>query len=217
MIALLKIGNRLLKTHSRSLISFLKIVHTLLKIVFIIIVYPEMSKIAFRLLKILVWLLKIGIDCTRFIHIYTCRWSLLLSSPVMRLGVLQTEMWLRQACIFLRGMTLEKTLQTSQSSWSTTMIITMWGPGASKGISRIVLGTSIKRNFKGGIDSLSYLLRDCRILDDSLSTLVEDLNCKKLISKVSETCMGFHYEIDKMIQTSLEVEHLQEAIEPRIM
>ena len=73
---------------------------------------------------------------------------------------------------------------------------------------------SIKKNFKDGIDSLSELLRDCRILGDSLSVLVSDLSCKKLISKVSETCMGFHYEIDKMIQTALEVEHLQEAIEP---
>ena len=31
-------------------------------------------------------------------------------------------------------------------------------------------------------------------------------NCKKLIAKVSETCMGFHYKIDKMIQTALEIE-----------
>ena len=58
------------------------------------------------------------------------------------------------------------------------------------------------------------MLKDCRILGDTLQLLVEDVNCKKLISKVSETCMGFHYEIDKMIQTALEIEGLGEAVEP---
>ena len=73
---------------------------------------------------------------------------------------------------------------------------------------------SLKRNFKDGIDSLSFMLKDCRILGDTLQQLVEDVNCKKLISKVSETCMGFHYEVDKMIQTALEIEGLGEAVEP---
>ena len=73
---------------------------------------------------------------------------------------------------------------------------------------------SLKRNFKDGIDSLSYMLKDRRILGDTLQQLVEDVNCKKLISKVSETCMGFHYEVDKMIQTALEIQGLEEAVEP---
>ena len=71
---------------------------------------------------------------------------------------------------------------------------------------------SLKRNFKDGIDSLSFMFKDCRILGDTLQQLVEDANCKKLIGKVSETCMGFHYEIDKMIQTALEIEGLGKAV-----
>ena len=73
---------------------------------------------------------------------------------------------------------------------------------------------SIKKNFKDGIDALSGMLKDCRILGDALQNLVEDNNCKKLIAKVSETTIGFHYEIDKMVQTALEIEGLEEALEP---
>ena len=73
---------------------------------------------------------------------------------------------------------------------------------------------SLKRNFKDCIDSLSYMLKDCRILGNTLQQFVEDINCKKLISKVSETCTGFHYEVDKMIQTALEIQGLEEAVEP---
>ena len=35
---------------------------------------------------------------------------------------------------------------------------------------------------------------------------------KKVISKVSESCMNFHCELDKMLQTALEV-NLEEALE----
>ena len=73
---------------------------------------------------------------------------------------------------------------------------------------------SLKRNFDDGIDSLSFMLKDCRIHGDTLQQLVEEANCKKLIGKVSGTCMGFHYEIDKMIQPALEIEGLGEAVEP---
>ena len=72
---------------------------------------------------------------------------------------------------------------------------------------------NICNDFKDGIDKLTGLLKDCRLLGDKLGQLVEDGMVKKVVGKVSETCMNFHYELDKMIQTALEV-NLQEALEP---
>ena len=60
-----------------------------------------------------------------------------------------------------------------------------------------------KKNFKDGIDNLTEMLKQCRILGDNLSSKVEDSMVKKVISKVSESCMNFHYELDKMLQTGL--------------
>ena len=57
------------------------------------------------------------------------------------------------------------------------------------------------------------MLKQCRILGDNLSSKVEDPMVKKVICKVSESCMNFHYELDKMLQTALEV-NLEEALEP---
>ena len=74
-------------------------------------------------------------------------------------------------------------------------------------------GTCDQKNFKDGIDSLTDLLKQCRILGDNLTNRVEDPLVKKVISKVSESCMNFHYELDKMLQTALEV-NLEEALEP---
>ena len=71
----------------------------------------------------------------------------------------------------------------------------------------------LKKNFKDGIDNLTEMLKQCRILGDNLSSKVEDSMVKKVISKVSESCMNFHYELDKMLQTALEV-NLEEALEP---
>ena len=70
-----------------------------------------------------------------------------------------------------------------------------------------------KKNFKDGIDNLTEMLKQCRILGDNLSSKVEDPMVKKVICKVSESCMNFHYELDKMLQTALEV-NLEEALEP---
>ena len=50
-------------------------------------------------------------------------------------------------------------------------------------------------------------------MGDNLTNRVEDPIIKKVISKVSETCMNYHYELDKMLQTALEV-NLEEALEP---
>ena len=55
----------------------------------------------------------------------------------------------------------------------------------------------LKKNFKDGIDNLTEMLKQCRILGDNLSSKVEDSMIKKVISKVSESCMNFHYELDK--------------------
>ena len=58
---------------------------------------------------------------------------------------------------------------------------------------------NLKKNFKDGIDNLTEMLKQCRILGDNLSSKVEDCLVKKVISKVSESCMNFHYELDKML------------------
>ena len=59
-----------------------------------------------------------------------------------------------------------------------------------------------KKNFKDSIDNLTEMLKQCRILGDNLSSRVEDPMVKKVISKVSESCMNFPYEPDKMLQTA---------------
>ena len=59
-----------------------------------------------------------------------------------------------------------------------------------------------KKNFKDGIDNLTEMLKQCRILGDNLRSRVEDPMVKKVISKVSESCMNFPYEPDKMLQTA---------------
>ena len=56
---------------------------------------------------------------------------------------------------------------------------------------------SLKRNFKDGIDSLFYMLKDCRILGDTLQQFVEDVNCKKLISKSVKHVWGFIMRLTK--------------------
>ena len=68
----------------------------------------------------------------------------------------------------------------------------------------------LQKDFKNRVDSL---LKQCRIMGDNLVQRVEDPMVKKVIGKVSESCMNFYYELDKTIQTALEV-NLEEALEP---
>lgn len=71
----------------------------------------------------------------------------------------------------------------------------------------------LQKDFKNGVDSLTDMLKQCRLMGDNLVQRVEDPMVKKVIGKVSESCMHFYYELDKTIQTALEV-NLEEALEP---